>query len=105
MSVLRGILRRLLGWLSGAQKDHDFTDEIQHHLALETQHNRELGMKTTDAARKAKLDFGNIEVTREDERDARGFRWIEDFLGDVKYALRSLRRSPVLAGAAILTLA
>jgi len=80
-------------------------DEIQHHLAMETQHNRELGMKTTDAARKARLDFGGVEPTREAERDARGVRWLEDFVGDVRYALRSLRRSPVLAGAAVLTLA
>lgn len=105
MSALHGLLMRLRALFKSKQVDLEMAEEIQHHLTMETQHNRELGMKTTDAARKARLDFGNIEVTREDERDARGFRWIEDFLGDVKYALRSLRRSPVLAGAAILTLA
>ena len=105
MPSLHGLLIRLKALFKKHQADGDMLDEIQHHLALETQHNRELGMTTTDAGRKARLDFGGIEPTREAERDARGVGWIEDFVGDVRYALRSLRRSPVLAGAAILTLA
>lgn len=105
MPSLPGLLIRLKALLKKQQADRDMVEEIQHHLALETQHNRELGMNTGDAARKARLDFGGIESVREAERDARGVRWIEDFVGDVRYALRSLRRSPVLAGAAILTLA
>ncbi|HWA59373.1 MAG TPA: ABC transporter permease, partial [Gemmatimonadales bacterium] len=95
---LRSLLRR-------TQADQDAADEIAHHLAMETQLNRELGMKTTDAERKARLDFGSIESVREAERDARGGRWFHDFTGDVRYALRSLRRSPVLAATAVLTLA
>src|SRR5512143_98420 len=105
MSLLHSLTLRLKALLYRTRADQDAVDEIQHHLALETQHNRELGMRTTDAERKARLDFGSIEAIREAERDARGSRWFHDFTGDVRYALRSLRRSPVLAGAAILTLA
>src|SRR5512143_1230626 len=105
MSLLHSLTLRLKALLYRTRADQDAVDEIQHHLALETQHNRELGMRTTDAERKARLDFGSIEAIREAERDARGGRWLQDFGGDVRYALRSLRRSPVLAGAAILTLA
>ena len=105
MPTLNGLLLRLKALFRKSQADQEMNEEMQHHLALETAHNRELGMTTTDAARKARLDFGGLEAAREAERDARGVRWLEDFVADVRYALRSLRRSPVLAGAAILTLA
>jgi putative ABC transport system permease protein len=105
MPSLNGLLVRLKALFRKDQTEQEMNEEIQHHLALETEHNRELGMSTGDAARKARLDFGGLEATREAERDARGVRWLEDFVGDVRYALRSLRRSPVLASAAILTLA
>jgi len=48
---------------------------------------------------------GGVEATRDAHRDARGVSWIEDLLGDVQYGFRTFRRSPVLVGAAILTLA
>ncbi|HSB54710.1 MAG TPA: ABC transporter permease, partial [Gemmatimonadales bacterium] len=105
MSLIPGLFDRLKALLRRDQLDRDTADEIQHHLAMEAAQNRELGMRTTDAERKARLDFGSIEAIREAERDARGSRWVHDFLGDVRYSVRSLRRSPVLAGAAILTLA
>lgn len=105
MSLVHRLQVRLRSLLRGTQVDREDVEEIQHHLAMETAHNRELGMRTTDAARKARLDFGSVEAIREAERDARGGRWLHDFAADARYALRSLRRSPVLAGAAILTLA
>src|SRR5262245_39769181 len=103
--TLPELLTRLRNLFRRTQADRAIQEEIEHHLTLETRHNKELGMTTTDAARKARLDFGGIEVTREAEREARGLKLIEDFVGDARYALRSLARSPVLAGAAIVTLA
>ena len=104
MPTLSGLLVRLKALFRKSHAELEMDEEIQHHLALETERNRDLGMSTTDAARKARLDFGGLDATREAEREARGVRWLEDFVADVGYALRSLRRSPVLAGAAIVTL-
>jgi putative ABC transport system permease protein len=105
MPSLRGLLVRLRALVQTAQVEQEMDEEIRHHLVLETERNRQLGMTTADATRKARLDFGGLDATREAERDARGVRWLGDFAADVRYGLRSLRRSPVLAGAAILTLA
>jgi putative ABC transport system permease protein len=46
-----------------------------------------------------------VQQTREAHRGVRRAAWIEELGADIRYALRTLRRSPTLAGAAILTLA
>jgi hypothetical protein len=61
------------------------------------------GMSRPDAERRAFLEFANPTQIEESVKDVRG-RWLEDFGKDVIYALRTLRRSPVFAFAAILTL-
>jgi putative ABC transport system permease protein len=105
MTMLRGIVLRLRALFAKRGAEMEFDEEMRHHLELETEKNLGLGLPPDEAARRARLAFGGAESTREAHRDARGVRWLEDFLADVRYALRSLRRSPVLAAAAILTLA
>jgi predicted permease len=63
------------------------------------------GMSPEEARRQAVLAFGGVEGRREECRDARGTRVVEELVSDVRYASRSLRRSPVFALAAVLTLA
>jgi putative ABC transport system permease protein len=63
------------------------------------------GMTEAAARRAARLEFGGLAQVAEDCRDARGTMWIESALADLRYALRTLRRSPGFASAAIATLA
>jgi predicted permease len=55
--------------------------------------------------RRARLAFGGIEQVKEECRDARGVRWLEDLWMDLRYAFRTLRRSPVFLAVAVLSLA
>jgi putative ABC transport system permease protein len=105
MALIRRLVKRLRALLWRGAVERELDEELRFHLELETTKNVEAGMSPADARRKALVDFGGIEQTKEVHRDVRGGRWIEEALADARYALRTLRRNPALAGAAILTLA
>jgi putative ABC transport system permease protein len=95
---LRALLRRTAG-------DRELTEEIRFHIDQETEKNARLGMSRTEARRVAVAHFGGVERVREDHRDVRRLPWLEDAAADARFAFRSMRRTPALASAAIVTLA
>ena len=104
MSSIKGLRARLRALLRRNIAERDLDEEVRFHIAMETEKNVRSGMPPSEARRRALRDFGGIEVTKEAHRDVRG-RWLEELVGDTRYAFRTLRHSPVLATAAILTLA
>jgi predicted permease len=104
MSRLAGLRARLRALVHPTAADDSLSDEIRFHLELETEKNLRMGMNPAEARRLAVAHFGGVQRVREEHRDVRRLQWIEDFVGDVRFALRTLRRTPALATAAIVTL-
>src|SRR2546423_2722829 len=104
MGAVKGFGARLRALLHRGAAERELDEELRFHLDMETEKNVRTGMNPSDARHRALRDFGGMQPTKEAHRDVRG-RWLEELVADTRYALRTLRRAPVLATAAILTLA
>ncbi len=75
----------------------DFEDEIKAHLALEADELRGQGLSEDEAYRRARVEFGNVQSAQERFRLRGRAEWFDNFLRDLKFSLRQLRRNPGFA--------
>ncbi|HVH88091.1 MAG TPA: permease prefix domain 1-containing protein, partial [Terriglobales bacterium] len=87
------------------EMDHQLDKELRFHIDLRTAELVEHGASPGAARRQALVDFGGMESSKEKCRDARGTGWLTDFLHDLRYALRTMRKKPGYAAVMLLTLA
>jgi predicted permease len=99
------MMRRLLALIRGRRLDAELDAELGHHLeALEAEH-RARGLSSDEARLAARRDIGGLVQTKEAYRDQRGMPVVEMLWRNVRFGLRSLRRTPGVAAAVIATLA
>jgi putative ABC transport system permease protein len=82
----------------------DLDQEIREHIELETQDNISRGMSPDEARYAAMRKFGNVTRVKEDARGVWIPIWIEQFLQDIHYAFRLLRKSRAYTIVAVLTI-
>jgi putative ABC transport system permease protein len=90
----RLLLRQLLAVFRSRRLDRELEGEMAAHLELAERDAIAAGLSPEDARRAARRDFGSIERIREEHRDRRSVRWIENLGKDLRYGLRVLRRDP-----------
>ncbi len=94
---MRELLRRFRFLFRRAEYERDLEEEMAHHLAMLQQ-----GTSSGAAARK---QFGNVTSLKEESRSMWTFRFLEQMMQDIRYALRAMAANPLFTATAAVSLA
>jgi hypothetical protein len=96
--MLMRLLRRAAYLLRRDRHARDLAEEMEFHRSL-------LARRSPGEDGSGGRRFGNATLAREESREVWTWRWVDDGWQDVRYALRSMRRQPGFALAAIVIVA
>lgn len=96
MRAMKRLFTRLLNFASRSRDDERLHEEMQEHIAAQTEENLRAGMTPEEARHQACLKLGAMEAVREEYQTEKSLPLLEHLLLDLRYAVRVLRRSPAL---------
>jgi predicted permease len=99
---LRSLLRALIG---RDRFEREMSEELQFHLDAYADDLVRSGADPAEAVRRARVEFGGVERVREEARQSRGLRYLDELQQDVRYGLRQIAKSPGFTAAALISLA
>jgi putative ABC transport system permease protein len=103
--MLEDTLFRLRALFRRSTVEQELDDEVRFHVEHAIEKQIATGVPREEAARRVRLEFGGVEQIKEDCRDARGVGLLESLLQDLRYGVRTMRRTPVFFVTALLTVA
>src|SRR5215510_6566746 len=99
------VLLRLRSLFRRQRVDHELSDELQFHLQQQTDEYLAQGMTPSDAHNAALRSLGGLDQIKEQCRETRRVSVIENIVQDLRYAVRTLARTPAFTFVVVLTLA
>ena len=105
MTALRTALSRLAGLFTQQRENRAFDEELEEHVRLLTDRFIARGLPPAEAARAARLQFGNTSVIQQRHRERRAFLAPAELWRDACFGVRMLRKHPGSTAAVIVALA
>ena len=105
MTSLRIFLFRLRALFRAGQMDREIDDEITSHLAESTEEYVRNGLSPEAARLAARRSFGGVPQARQVHQEVRSFGWLAELPRDLRFALRTMVKSPAFTLTAAATLA
>jgi hypothetical protein len=102
--MLSDLLLRLRAIFKRSAVEHELDEELGFHVNRQIETYVSRGMDRDEARRRVRLEFGGLDQVKEEYRDALGVRLLDDLWRDIRYALRTVRRTPGFAATAIIQL-
>ena len=103
-AIIRAGWQRTWGALRPRKHAQDFEEELQAHIAMHVEDGMRSGLSLEQARRRALIELGGVEQARQARRERGTLPWLENARRDLRYALRTLAKHPMVTAIAVLSI-